>query len=483
MKVISLSARVVWYVLIAQVVAYLAVWILNIPLSLTGVRVDLDMIWNDLAENRARHELASSIRVGPDGPYIEPIPRLQRRLKENNTIHYAVFDLEMNNPLPGSSPDLVDRLSKMGDIKAINMNFRIDGAGEKTSRGVLAKADTSIGRVTLAIYGYSFHWDDLLYFFRDNVRDNFIYFVPTAATAAIIAAFAARRGLAPLRVAAAHARQIDLNSLEQRFPLEGIPAETLPLVEAINEVLARLDAGAARTRRFAANAAHELRTPVAILRTRIDGLPEAAIKSEIKRDVRRIETIVEQLLSATRLGAQAAPMDEVIDLSGLLRATVADYAPLVFENGRSIEFEPGAGTQVLGNRRAIEAVVANLIDNALRAEPVGGTVVVRLADAAALEVVDHGAGIAESEREMIFEPFWRGAETSPGTGLGLAIVKEIVELHGGVVSVEPTPGGGATFRISFPAFAGGTEGGDESFVTDSERSVSPQTAFSVMDRP
>jgi signal transduction histidine kinase len=97
-----------------------------------------------------------------------------------------------------------------------------------------------------------------------------------------------------------------------------------------------------------------------------------------------------------------------------------------------------------------ESVVDNLVDNALRAEPVNRPVV-RVAQRSILEVIDHGEGVAREDRRMIFEPFSRKSETTPGAGLGLAIVREFVDLHGGEVSVEETPGGGATFRVALPA--------------------------------
>ncbi|MBM3641994.1 MAG: sensor histidine kinase, partial [Alphaproteobacteria bacterium] len=100
---------------------------------------------------------------------------------------------------------------------------------------------------------------------------------------------------------------------------------------------------------------------------------------------------------------------------------------------------------------AIECVVGNLIDNALRMEPVGGTVIVRIADDAMVEVVDHGEGVDPVDREMIFEPFWRKNEATPGTGLGLAISKELMDRQGGRIWVEETPGGGATFKLWFRA--------------------------------
>lgn len=240
-----------------------------------------------------------------------------------------------------------------------------------------------------------------------------------------------------------------MNSIDQRIPLEGIPAETMPLVEAVNAALAQLDAGAARQRRFAANAAHELRTPVAILRTRIDALSDVPYKTNLKRDVRRIQTIVDQLLIAARLNEHGGTMDGIVDLVTTIRTVVADYAPLVVENKKHIEFEsPVPSVRVRGNRQALECIAANLIDNALRAEPEGKSVLVRVGPGGTVDVVDHGAGIPKDSRDRIFEPFWRGSETSPGTGLGLAIVKELLDLHKGRVSVVETPGGGATFRVT-----------------------------------
>jgi signal transduction histidine kinase len=449
-KPFSLASRLVGYLLVGLLIVYFIIWILNIPLSLTGIRADLDMIWNDLAENGARAQVSASLRPGADGvPYIEPTEALSERAAHNPHLKYAVFDLPQTMAFRGSSPELVALLGRMGEIKAVSMNFTLDGATEADLRGALTKEDTSVGRVIIVTYGYQFHWGDLIYFFRDNARDNFIYFIPIAAAAAVIAWLAATRGLSPLREAAAHALRIDMNSIHPRIPLDGIPAETMPLVEAVNAALARLDAGAAKQRRFAANAAHELRTPVAILRTRIDTLPDAPYKTDLKRDVRRVQTIVEQLLIAARLGENGGQMDEIVDLVATIRAMVADYAPLVIESKRHIEFDsPVASVQVRGNRHALECVVANLIDNALRAEPEGETVFVRVGPGGTVDVVDHGAGVPKEIRDMIFEPFWRGNESTPGTGLGLAIVKELMALQKGKVSVAETPGGGATFRVT-----------------------------------
>ncbi|MBM3625220.1 MAG: ATP-binding protein, partial [Alphaproteobacteria bacterium] len=126
-------------------------------------------------------------------------------------------------------------------------------------------------------------------------------------------------------------------------------------------------------------------------------------------------------------------------------------ALLAIRDGREIEYlGPSGAVFVRGNKVAIEAVVANLIDNALRAEPRGGSVAIRVNENATIEVIDHGAGVAEDDRRAIFEPFWRMSEGASGAGLGLAIAKELVSKLKGRIWVENTPGGGATFKISLP---------------------------------
>jgi signal transduction histidine kinase len=449
----SLTSRLVGYLLVGQILVYVIVWIVNIPLTLTGVRADLDMKLDDLGENRIRSQVAESLRRDSQGaPFIQPTRSLILHMQQNPALQFAVFDLALNSAFKGSSPDLVARLNSMGGVKAFAMNFTLDDTGDDTLRGSLVKEDTSVGRVLIVTYGYKFSIDDLLYFFRDNARDNLIYFLPVFAAAALITAAAAQRGLEPLLRAADFAAKINMNSIDQRIPKENIPTEALPLVQAVNEALERLDAGAARQRRFAANAAHELRTPVAILRARIDALPEAT--PELKYDVRRIQTVVDQLLIAARLGELGAPPDVASDVVGIVRALVADYAPLVIANHKEIEFNgPPGPLLVRGDSRSIECAIANLIDNAIRAEPSGGAVLVRVEPGCVIEVVDHGSGVPAELREMIFEPFWRGAESSPGTGLGLAIVRETMTALGGSVAIGDTPGGGATFKISLPPYS------------------------------
>jgi len=146
----------------------------------------------------------------------------------------------------------------------------------------------------------------------------------TTLTTALFAWLAARSGLAPLSAVANSARGIDMNSLEQRPPLKGVPIEVTPLVEAINEALARLDASAARMRRYTANLAHELRTPLAILRARLENAEEPSFKSDLRRDASRLQAIVEQMLIAACLTEQQVAVDQEIDLVETVKSVLSD---------------------------------------------------------------------------------------------------------------------------------------------------------------
>lgn len=406
---------------------------------------------------RPRNLLTESIARAADGSVsIEPSPALRDYMAQTPTFRFAALDPTTRRPLPGSSVDLVNALGHIDHIKIDVTKFSIVGDSGAHRIGNMRKMDTPAGEFILVTYGYAFSAADVGYQLQLAVTGLFsipalVGLSPFILATIAIALFVARRGLAPLQTAVISAKGIDIKSLHQRLPTDDVPVEVLPLVDAVNDALARVDSGVTQQRRFLANAAHELRTPVAILNARIDSPRKPTFEIDVKRDARRIRNIVDQLLVASRLGELPEETKQEVDLIETAERQVADHTLLAIRSGRQIDFEaPTSPVLVKGNRKALESVVANLIDNALHAEPENGTIVVRLTREATLEVVDHGPGVSEAERELIFEPFWRKSDAGPGTGLGLAIVKEIVELHKGRISIETTPGGGATFKVSLP---------------------------------
>jgi two-component system OmpR family sensor kinase len=443
----TLARRVVLHLVAAQLLAYFFVWTALLAAGLLGVEPWVGS-FDELAEYRSVKLVAASLARGADDlPRIEPDAELKAEMRRVPGLRFAVFDRD-GRALPGSAPELVATLAPLVDVTPVHTHFALRTEPKSAPLGYMERVWTVFGRLHVAVYGQKFRPHDIVYRFVDDLDwlGNYLAGMVVVSTAA--AAYAVRRGLAPLRAVARDASRIDMASLDQRLDRRGVPAELDPLVEAVNAALSRLDVGVASQRRFTANAAHELRTPVAILSARLDAPEKPGFKDDLKRDARRIRNIVEQLLAFARLEARPVDLSETVDLVAVAKSIVSDAVLLAIKGGRQIDLEaPALPVTVRGNRAALESVLANLIDNALRAEPIGGSVLVRVAADATIAVVDHGEGVAETEREMIFEPFWRKLDSKPGLGLGLAIAKDLIDRHGGRIRVEATPGGGATFVL------------------------------------
>jgi signal transduction histidine kinase len=244
---------------------------------------------------------------------------------------------------------------------------------------------------------------------------------------------------------AREAEQIDANRRGRRLSEAHVPVEITPLVRAVNDALRRLDEDYERQRRFIASAAHELRTPIAILRVKVDAAQEPETR-RLGRDVGRLGALAEQLLDLQRLGTERA--DQELDLVALVRRVVGDLAPLLIDCDHTIEVQTEQSLPIRGDEGAIERVVLNLVHNSL--EHGGHHVTVRVLGTS-LEVEDDGPGIPEAERERVFEAFHRVRPLSAGTGLGLHLVQQVVERHSGHVSILDASGGGTIVRVVFPS--------------------------------
>jgi signal transduction histidine kinase len=258
-----------------------------------------------------------------------------------------------------------------------------------------------------------------------------------------------RRALAGLGAIAAQAGRIDIGRPGPRLADPGMPAEIAPLVTAFNAALDRLDDGYARHKRFLADAAHELRTPIAILATRLDSLDPGPGQTRLAADVARLSLMAEQLLDLQRLDRRAARFAPV-DLVALGRRVAADLAPLAIASGYAVAFDAGVpAVTVDGDEAAIERAITNLVQNAIEHGGGRGTIGLAVAAPGVVEVTDDGDGIPIELRDRIFEPFHRAVPRMRGAGLGLHLVREVASLHGGSVTVIDRPGGGTCFRLSF----------------------------------
>jgi len=260
-----------------------------------------------------------------------------------------------------------------------------------------------------------------------------------------------RRALKGLGAAAAQARQIDIHRRGSRLPVEAVPSEIMPLVNAVNDALARLDDGHTRHKRFLADAAHEMRTPIAILTTRLESLPPGHDKTRLIEDAARLATLAEQLLDVQRLDRSRNHFTRV-DLVALGQRVAADLAPLAIAAGYDLSFDADAEhIETLGDEAALERALRNLVQNAIQHGGRHGAISIAVSSPATIDVIDQGNGVPADQRALIFEPFYRVQPLDRGAGLGLNMVREIAQLHHGHVSVIDSPGGGACFRLMLPA--------------------------------
>jgi signal transduction histidine kinase len=272
-------------------------------------------------------------------------------------------------------------------------------------------------------------------------------------------AWTIRRGLRPLREASDMAAHISPANLDVRLPVAGIPREVMPLVAAVNNALERLAEGFRQQRQFTADAAHELRTPLAVLRANLDRFAGQEWLPGVLVDVDRMGRLVQQLLDSSRL-ERAATAAQPVDLREMALEVSSALAPAAMAQGREIELRDSGANRVEGDPDALYAAIRNLVENAIEHTPAGTTVVVDVRRPGTVQVRDHGPGIPEADRADIFRRFWRPAHRrgKPGAGLGLSIVAEVARRHGGTVDFAPVPDGGCQFTLALPPRAGSDRG-------------------------
>jgi len=261
-----------------------------------------------------------------------------------------------------------------------------------------------------------------------------------------------RRTLRPVVAASTLAEMIDPSHTDLRLPETTMPREIQPLVRAVNQALDRLEDGFRGQREFTADAAHELRTPLAILRTQIDMMADREMARGLQHDVENMSRLVNQLLEMSELDTFVIGRGEIADLRALSAEVAGFLAPLALARNKKLAVT-GTRNPVLvrGNADMIARAVRNLIENALTHAPARSTVDISVDASGAIAVSDRGPGVPAADRNHIFRRFWRRDRRRQGSaGLGLSIVARIAERHGGTVTVGDRPGGGAVFTLQFP---------------------------------
>ncbi|NSL21573.1 HAMP domain-containing histidine kinase [Agrobacterium tumefaciens] len=257
----------------------------------------------------------------------------------------------------------------------------------------------------------------------------------------IVTPRAVGRSLGGLMETVSQAQSINFENRSARINRSKVPSEIIPLVNAFNVALSKLDEGYNRRNRFLADAAHELRTPIAIARIRADLLPDDALSRQLRADIDRLTRVAHQLLEMQAVGVVELPAERQ-DLNILVERIATDLAPIAMDAGYEFDFEPSEGEAVFTVQTSIiEMAVVNLVRNAIDHGGGKGAITIRVGAAGFIDVCDEGPGIPVSEREQVFEPFHRVNTNSPGAGLGLNLAQKAAEIHcGRVVFLDLNPG-------------------------------------------
>ncbi len=328
-----------------------------------------------------------------------------------------------------------------------------EGDGKTAAYGISQPIKGSSPRVWIQVV---FRDNEVLF---DSVLEEFVQdiawiWLPFVGILLVINLVVIRIGLRPLVLASAQASAIGPSAVSKRLSEEGMPEEILHFIRAINHALDRLERGYKEQQAFVADAAHELRTPVAIMSTHMEVLPNFHGKSALWEELGSLKRLVCQLLDNARIEALRVDPAHAVDLNKLA-ADVASYlAPCAIAKKKCIEvYQSEQPAMMNGAYDYLFRALRNLVENGIQHTPANSAVYIAVRNPAILIVADCGPGIPKSQRHFIFERFWQGhRDRGGGAGLGMAIISRTVAAHEGTIEVGDRRGGGAVFKVTFPPY-------------------------------
>lgn len=274
-----------------------------------------------------------------------------------------------------------------------------------------------------------------------------ILFIVLLMMAGVLAAL--HLGLQPLRKISERAAGIGPATINQRLPLSSAPKEIAPLVAAFNAALDRLEAGWRAQQEFSANAAHELRTPLATLRAQVESLLDPEERKDAIEEFDRLSRLIAQLLTLAEADSGEDPEMAPFDLVALARAVTSEMAGAILASSRDIAFESAhEHWECHGAAGLVEVALRNLLENATRHTPAGSEILVAIDATGQLTVSDDGPGVSARFQDRLFQRFSKADAQGAGAGLGLSIVERVMALHDGEVRLVPSQTG-AHFALDF----------------------------------
>jgi signal transduction histidine kinase len=435
------------------VLTFTAVYIAAITVFLTAIIVsdDPDRDRNShtgprTALSRAAEDLVrteNGFRMKPDGGFAAMASR--------NPAIWLIGRSEHARFSFGRVPEPVVQAFEQHSLQIESGRFYVLGVERPLANAVVERRRTGSGSILLAAGGV----DPKTLESADSLGASWGEGVLVILAGIAIVGFAAMLIALPilsraLRPLAAEAASILPQQPERRLGEDKAPRELLPLVRGFNAALDRLASELGRRKRFIADAAHELRTPLAVVALRVEALQDETDKQELRRGLGRLVHLVSQMLDVERLslsGRERSP----VDLVAIARDVVADLAPTAIRSGYDLSLEaPDAPVIVTGDAHAISRALTNLIGNSVAHGGGAGQIRVVVGADRTIDVTDEGPGVPADLQPRLFEPFSRGSSNAEGCGLGLHLTREIMRAHGGEVSLVPGQRG-AAFRLAFTA--------------------------------
>jgi len=375
--------------------------------------------------------LALAIRAGPDGRIVVDLPR-------DAEFGYRIIDAK--------GAVLLDRDGEIAQTTLLPGKVEIETARAHIQgpTGPLT-IEVEAGELSLAEF-----WRASI---DEWIKELLPLMLPILLAAVVVGWRTIGSSLRPLSQLAADAARITPRAMQLRLSDAHVPAELVPLVDSINAALDRLEDGFRHQREFTADAAHELRTPLAVLSAHADTLGDRKAAVALKLDIASMRRLVDQLLAVAELDALPHQAPVPTDLAALTGELAAQMAPLALEAGRSIEV---VGTDrpvpVSAHPEALWRALRNLVENAIQHTPAGSAVEIEVTPKPAIHVRDRGPGIPPAHRGRVTERFWRAdRRRQGGAGLGLNIVERIARAEGARLVIADRPEGGADIALDFAA--------------------------------
>jgi signal transduction histidine kinase len=376
---------------------------------------------------------AATTRDSQGGLELRDTPGLTALKEQNSSLWYVVATIDGASVSYGTIPPPYAELAHL-----VHLFDDADIRGSTATKEVatIDSAEAAVGEIRI-LFGGVADKGSRVFTLLARAYPIYVSLLAVALPAIFLAVpRIVRRALARVSDVADKASQIQPRQHGARLPVAGIPKEVAPLVIAFNGTLERLESELKKRQRFLIDAAHELRTPIAIMQTRIDGTSEGQERRRLLNDVARLAETAEQLLDFER-NDQATELHEAVDLVEIARTVVANLAPQAIAAGYQISFQSEVeSVERRGSPSALPRAISNLVRNAIDHGGNRGMITISVSAGGRITVADEGSGIPAEHQELVFEPFYRVAPKSRGAGLGLSLVKQIVANHRGQVSLQ-----------------------------------------------